>query len=127
MTVKILLDTHVIIWSLHDPSRIVPEMMDMILDRTNIVSYSSVSIAEIEIKRSIGKLIVPDDYWRYINQLGLESISFDIEHAIRLGSLPYFHRDPFDRMLIAQCLCSNYTLMTSDSIMTRYSINCLIT
>ncbi len=81
---------------------------------SNIVYVSSISIAEIMIKTSIGKLNFDFDSIQMVKKSGFELLDFKGEDAVLLKNMPFHHKDPFDRMLIAQCISNNYPIMTDD-------------
>lgn len=122
---EILIDTHIFIWLLHSPEKIDKSNLKILSKYENNIYISAVSIFEIEIKRHLGKLIIPDDYHLLIDKLGLIPIHFDISHALRLKQLPSIHKDPFDRMLVAQCLEKDFYFMTKDELIAAYPIKCL--
>ena len=111
---KILLDTHVFIWSLATPERLSPENRFELESRANIIYLSSISIAEIMIKASLNRLQFDYDPVACAEQLGFEPLGFSPADAVRLKELPFHHRDPFDRMLIAQSLARKIKLMSND-------------
>ena len=111
---KLILDTHIFLWSLSDPDRIHPDRRTEIETRANTVFLSSVSVAEMMIKASIGKLDVPFDPLQMAEQSGFSLLSFRSEDALLLRDLPFHHRDPFDRMLIAQSMANQFPIVTDD-------------
>jgi PIN domain nuclease of toxin-antitoxin system len=111
---KILLDSHALLWSLSDPDKLSGERLDEIQNLSNTIYVSSVAIAELMIKHSLGKLEVHADLVKSSEEAGFEMLDFDAASALRLGKLPFHHRDPFDRMLICQGLESDIPIMTDD-------------
>jgi len=111
---KILLDTHYYLWSLASPERISEEQRRLLESGANTIYVSAVSIAEIAIKTSIGKLDVRADVVGAIERSGFERMDFTCEDGALLGELPMHHRDPFDRMLIAQATRRRHFIMTDD-------------
>lgn len=95
----------------------------LITDPGNTAFVSAVSIAELRIKQSIGKLILPIDFSDLIEQTGYEILPLAAEHAHMLLELPFHHRDPFDRMLIAQAMVEELTLLSSDGKFRLYDVN----
>ncbi|UCF99484.1 MAG: PIN domain-containing protein [Spirochaetaceae bacterium] len=83
---------------------------------------SSISISEIEIKRSIAKLTIPDSYLEKIIESGFDELPFDFEDAFGLRSLPLHHNDSFDRMLISQAAVKGLTILANDTSFRRYNI-----
>ncbi|MCK5342854.1 MAG: type II toxin-antitoxin system VapC family toxin [Candidatus Heimdallarchaeota archaeon] len=118
----LLLDTCVLLWLLEGDSRIV--------DNKNLISFlnqrrrffSSISIAEMEIKKSIGKLKIPDEYQDRIMESGIKELGFSREDAGHLGSLPFYHKDPFDRMLIATAINNSMIIVTGDKSFCNYPV-----
>ena len=96
------------------PERLSPRQRSELESRANIVYLSSVSIAEIMIKASLGKLRFDHDVLDCVEQLGLELLDFSAADAVLLKDLPFHHRDPFDRMLIVQSMARGFRLMSSD-------------
>jgi len=116
---KILLDTHVFIWLLKEPSKLKPEHVKLLKAPHNFF-LSSISVAELMIKASIGKLTVDYDPVDLALKSGLKLLDFNAQDAFFLKELPLHHKDPFDRMLIAQCQCQNLSIMTYDSKFKNY-------
>lgn len=117
---RIIIDTHIFLWALSSPEKLKPEHRTLVESSANIIYLSSISIAEIMIKRSIGKLKFSTDPIQAAEKCGIELLDFSADAAVTLGDLPYHHKDPFDRMLIAQSIASKVTLMTDDSKFTLY-------
>jgi len=111
---RIILDTHLFLWALCDPGRIGETRRAEIETLSNTVYVSAISIAEMMIKASLGKLDVPFDPVAAAADSGFEILAFEGEEALRLRELPFHHRDPFDRMIIAQGLARSYPIMTDD-------------
>ncbi len=117
---KILLDTHIFLWAVAEPEKLSPRQVELIERPSNIVYVSAVSIAEIMIKQSLGKLKIDFDPLQMIGESGFDSLDFSTEDAMKLGELPFYHRDPFDRMLIAQSLNRKIALMSDDGKFKQY-------
>ncbi len=111
---KIIIDTHIFLWALSTPSRIAGHRLRELESPTNIIYVSSITIAELMIKASIGKLQINFDPVDLALQSGFELLDFSGRDALMLKSLPFHHRDPFDRMLISQSITAKYPLMTDD-------------
>lgn len=111
---KILLDTHIFLWAISDPDRIGNKWRIELESQANIVLVSSISIAEIMIKASVGKLDIDFDPLVIARESGFEMLDFKGEDALLLKELPFYHRDPFDRMLIAQGIQNRIKIMTGD-------------
>ncbi|NLF07474.1 MAG: type II toxin-antitoxin system VapC family toxin [Pirellulaceae bacterium] len=123
---KLLLDTHVLLWWLEDQQRISQEALSAIRDQENPVFVSAATVWEIKIKKSIGKLTAPDDLEEVINDCRFSQLGISIRHATALRALPFHHRDPFDRMLIAQANMENMTIVTRDSDIIQYGVSHLL-
>ncbi|HDY89486.1 MAG TPA: type II toxin-antitoxin system VapC family toxin [bacterium] len=117
----LLIDTGILIWILADSSHLTINSKQ-IVQTTDKRFISSISIAEIEIKRSIGKLTIPDTYLQKIFESGFEELPFEFSDAYFLGKLPFFHKDPFDRMLISHAIVKGLTLLTNDKIFKKYNL-----
>ena len=122
-----LLDTNVLLWWLHKHERLPSEIVGLINNPQFNVSVSVVSVWEIIIKMQAGKLTLPSNINipHLLQQSGLELLSVRIEHVMAIAVLPMYHRDPFDRLLIAQARIEHMTLISSDSKMKRYSLSLL--
>ena len=117
---KILIDTHIFLWALADPSRIAGKKLTELESPTNIIFVSSVTIAELMIKASIGKLQIDFDPVDLARESSFELLDFSGKDALLLKDLPFHHRDPFDRMLISQSIATKYPLMTDDKKIMLY-------
>jgi len=124
--VKIILDTHVFLWSLAEPERIEPANRQIIETMTNRVYVSAVSIAEIAIKASLGKLQIDFNPVEQALDSGYELLDFDTNAALLLKDLPFHHKDPFNRMLIAQSIASNCHILSNDAKFSLYDCKLII-
>ncbi len=122
---RVLLDTHVVLWWLTDDPTLPDELKSM-LDHERDVFVSPASVWEVAIKQAIGKLEEPPDLPERIRDSGFDELPIRNEHAIIAGRLPMIHRDPFDRMLVAQAQCEGLTLMTRDADIQKYDIAILV-
>jgi PIN domain nuclease of toxin-antitoxin system len=122
--VRLLLDTHVVLWWLEDSPVLGEEVKSMIDDLPQVFT-SPVTVWEATIKRMAGKLNAPPDLARLILDGGLQALPITFEHAEVAGALPLLHRDPFDRMLIAQAKCEGLTLVTRDAAIAQYEVEVL--
>jgi PIN domain nuclease of toxin-antitoxin system len=124
--VKLLLDTHVVLWSATAPDRLSRETRSMLEDGTNDVLVSIVTAWEIAIKQSLGKLDLasPAEHWlpAVLKRSGFEIAELGLAGALRVRGLPWHHRDPFDRLLIAQALEGGYTIVTHDDAFAAYGV-----
>ena len=117
---RILIDTHIFLWMLSCPDRLNQKRRYELESPANEVFLSAISIAELMIKRSIGKIDFEFDPLDMAQKMGLEILSFSGAEAMVLGELPFHHKDPFDRMLIAQALINRLLLMSDDSKFLQY-------
>lgn len=122
---KLLLDTHILLHALTEPERLSRKRRESIENPANAVFVSAVSIAEIAIKVSIGKLSVDVDLLPAVEEAGFEWLDFSPREAHRLAELPLHHRDPFDRMLIVQSQLNHLMLVTDDSLIADYDCRIL--
>jgi PIN domain nuclease of toxin-antitoxin system len=117
---KLLLDTRSILWMLDEPHRLSSIAQDTIDDTDNELFYSTMSILEIAIKVRIGKLKTPDRLLERLAHLDCKALPVSTEHAWHVASLPLIHRDPFDRVIVAQAIVERLVLVTSDHLLPRY-------
>lgn len=122
---RYLVDTHVLIWWLEKSPRLSPRCYDVINDPYNAIYVSVVSAWEMAIKASKGKLKVPPDLAETLAANRFTILSIELRHALALQELPLHHRDPFDRMLIAQARIEKLTLVTRDSRILKYEVETL--
>jgi PIN domain nuclease of toxin-antitoxin system len=126
---KLLLDTHVLLWLRTEPERLTPSLLDTLSDPAHSVYVSTASAWEIAIKQSNGKLNLPDlaELWlpHALAESDIEPLSISLDDALAVRALPYLHRDPFDRLLIAQARRRGMTLVTADSQIARYDVDLL--
>ena len=119
---NLLLDTQVLVWCLAADRRLRNAARQAIEDDGNRVWVSAASAWEIEIKAALGKLRVPDDLLTQMTAIRFDELPVRIKHALFLRRLPALHRDPFDRILIAQALCEGLTLVTADPVLREYPV-----
>lgn len=120
---KLLLDTHLLLWAAGTPGRLSPEAVALIEDQDNQLIYSAVSLWEIAIKNGLGRpdfQVDPRLLRRGLLDNGYDELPMTGDHAAAIGNLPSLHADPFDRMLVAQSMVEGILLLTSDSIVARY-------
>lgn len=110
----ILIDTHIFLWALAQPERLSEQQLTCLQAPYNTVYTSAITVAELSLKASIGKLEMVFDPIEMNEKTGFESLDFTAKDAILLKDLPFHHKDPFDRMLIAQSLQNDIPLMTND-------------
>ncbi len=119
---RLLLDTHVLLWWLADMPQLGSAARAYIENGTNAVFVSAASAWEIEIKRAIRKLEAPEDLAAAIDASYFESLPMAIPHAVAAGQLPQHHGDPFDRMLIAQATVEELVIVTKDDAFADYDV-----
>lgn len=117
---KILVDTHIYLWMLSCPDKLSETRRYELESPLNEVFLSAVSIAELMIKHSVGKIEIKFDPIEMAQKIGIEILSFSGTEAMVLGELPLHHKDPFDRMLIAQSMINSFALMSDDSKFLQY-------
>jgi PIN domain nuclease of toxin-antitoxin system len=121
---RILLDTHILIWTITTPERLGPEAQAAILDTGNDILFSAASIWEIAIKAALRRtdfIARPEIVAREALEIGFIELPVRADAASRVAELPLLHRDPFDRLLIAQAITEPATLFTADDVLVPYS------
>lgn len=121
---RLLLDTHVFLWWRGEPARLTDNARSQIAT-AGIVFVSSASAWEAAIKVSLGRLDLPDTFEAGVLASGFEKLPITFSHAERVASLPIHHRDPFDRMLVAQAQVEGLTLVTHDRLLAPYDVEVL--
>ena len=121
-----LLDTHTFLWFIYDNPRISKKSLSILRNPRNDIYLSSTVAWEIAIKENIGKIEIHTSLNDLITQ-SLETYNFitlpvSLAHAIKVGTLPSIHRDPFDRILVAQAMVENLTILTSDPFIKKYKV-----
>lgn len=112
---RVLLDTAVLIFSIESPGRLSKRALAVLANAENTRELSSISLTEVAIKKSLGKLNISAENARQaIQDMDVRILPFNAEHAFRLFELPTHHRDPFDRQIIAQALSEDIPVVTSD-------------
>jgi PIN domain nuclease of toxin-antitoxin system len=119
---RYLLDSNALIWSLIEPSKLKPQVQDILADADNEVAVSIASLWEIVIKQSNGKLKLPESFVADIELVGYKIIGLNVSYLEAYASLPNIHKDPFDRMLIASASCENMKIITSDRVFHQYDV-----
>lgn len=120
---QILFDTHALLWFLTDDSRLPRRIRSRLLDSEARLFFSSVSILEIAIKHSLkpdAMPCAPDEVRAAAEESGLSELPFASKHSVAVGALPWLHRDPFDRMLLAQARAERISLLTHDDAIAGY-------
>ena len=123
---RLLLDTNIVLWALLGSTRVRADVRDIIRDPLNDVFVSIVSVWEMAIKVSSGKLPVPAHLAAWLParlaQDHYTLLDVKLQHVLQVEHLPWHHRDPFDRLLIAQAQMEGLTIITADAIFDRYSV-----
>jgi PIN domain nuclease of toxin-antitoxin system len=120
--VRLLLDTQAVIWWFRGDADQFTDNTREVLRNELEVFISPISLLEIELKRSRGKLPVPEDFTEAVRSSDFRELPLRHNHAVAAGRLPDIHRDPFDRLLIAQAQCDNAALVTRDSVIPEYDV-----
>jgi len=120
--VRLLLDTHVLLWWLADDPSLEKDAKAAITDPTSAVFVSAATAWEIAIKQALGKLEAPSDLEHQLQLNRFEPLSISIAHAYTAGTLPRHHDDHFDRMLVAQALAEGLTIVTRDPRLDHYGV-----
>ncbi len=119
---KLILDTHVALWWFDDPGLLSEAAREAIAEPVNEVYVSAVTAWEVAIKRGLGKLQAPNDLVGEIRACGFLTLAITIDHALATEHLPSHHRDPFDRMLIAQAQLEGAAIVTRDPMFSLYGV-----
>jgi PIN domain nuclease of toxin-antitoxin system len=119
---KYLLDTHIVLWWLTDPSELSKRAHTIIADKKNFVGVSSVSFWELSIKRALGRVTIPNNLLAILRQNGFHILPLEAEEALSVSDLPDIHKDPFDRMLVAQAKYNSLVFITRDEIIASYPV-----
>ena len=117
---NIIADTHIFLWALSEPARLTDPQRVELETPANSIWLSAISVAEIAIKVSLGKLVVNIDILEAARDSGFEVLEYSAEDALPLQALPFHHRDPFDRMIISQAMTRDYVIMTNDKKFEQY-------
>lgn len=123
---RLLLDTHALLWAIGSPELLHDVTRMALDDDRSELRVSTASVWEIGIKRALGKLTAPDDLSPHLAAANIEPLSISLAHATRAGSLPPHHRDPFDRLLIAQAELEALTIVTRDARFAAYGVPLLV-
>ena len=118
---KIIVDTHIFLWSINEPSKLNKKYRQEIETLSNIIYVSAITITELMIKSSIGKLDINFDPIAITEESGFELLDYSAKDALALKELPFHHKDPFDRMLISQAINRKFAFMTDDRMIAKYN------
>lgn len=122
---NLLVDTHVLLWWLADDPRLSATARSAIADPANLVAVSAATVWEVSIKQALGKLDAPGDLPTVLRDGAFDPLPITVDHALLAGSLPAHHRDPFDRMLVAQAMIEDLVLVTHDEELRPYDVSLL--
>jgi PIN domain nuclease of toxin-antitoxin system len=124
--VRLLIDSNVLLWSFSDRKRLTPKVLQLIEDDTNDLIVSQASIWEIAIKVAKGTLMIPGSSVRslldQIEMTGMSILSIENSHILRMEKLPFHHRDPFDRIIVAQAIEEGLPILASDEDIPLYAV-----
>lgn len=121
---KFLLDTHILIWAASNPAQLKPSHKDILQNPDTSKFISIASLWEIQIKRMLGKLPeLGDDFFEMIEHTPYLLLPVNLRHIQQLSRLPFHHKDPFDRMLVAQAQAADLTILTIDAHIPMYDVN----
>mgnify|MGYP003434011794 CR=1 len=122
-----LLDTHTFLWFVNDHPNLSNHLKDLIEDDDNVSYLSMASLWEMSIKFNLGKLRLDPNYEEFVEKEVITSsiklLKIELEHLKLNAALPFHHRDPFDRLIIAQAVVENLPIMSVDSAFDKYSVN----
>ena len=118
---RVLLDTHVVLWELAGSRTVSPAAREAI-EQASDVLVSVVSFAEIGVRASIGKLSVPADLREHVLRSGVSVLGLDADDGLAVAGLPMHHRDPFDRLLVAQARSNNLSVISADRRIAAYDV-----
>lgn len=117
---KILIDTHIFLWMLSEPGKLSQNRRYELESPANEVCLSSISIVELMVKASLRKIDISFDPLKMAAKMRVEILNFTGTDAMALRDMPYYHKDPFDRMIIAQAITNHFPLMSDDSKFVNY-------
>lgn len=124
---RILLDTHILLWWLKDDRKLYDAAVNIIEDAANDIFMSTVNAWEIAIKKSLRRIQIDmDEFLESIKNSGLGVLNITVNHACQISNLPDHHKDPFDRMLIAQSIVEPMRLLTHDDTLIQYGKHVLL-
>ena len=118
---RYLIDTHALLWARSTPELLSAKALEVFRNPECTLYVSIATLWECAIKRSIGKLVLPDGFYRIVAE-DYDLLSIETRHVEAYGHLPMHHRDPFDRVLVVQAQLGDYTLVTRDENIVRYDV-----
>lgn len=123
---NLLLDSHTLLWALHDPERLAPDARAAIVDPRRLVFFSAASVWELELKAAKGKLALPSNWIDTAEATGFVELPVTSSDARMSAQLPWHHSDPFDRVLVAQARTRGLQLATRDALLEPYDVPLLM-
>jgi PIN domain nuclease of toxin-antitoxin system len=127
--VKLLLDTHTLLWLFSSDARLSKTAREVFLDEHNTLHFSIAGLWELTIKVSLGKLRLAENWMSALleetRQNEITWLAITSAHCVKLAELPFHHRDPFDRMLVAQAFVENMVLVSRDKNFAKYGVRCI--
>ena len=123
---KFLIDTHLLLWWLTDSEQLSQTARDIIQATEPTIFISAASVWEMRIKQAIGKLKLPKNFAEVLEEQPFERLSITVDHTHKVSELPMHHKDPFDRLLIAQATLDDLTILSHDKIFEQYKVRCQI-
>ncbi|MFH1115808.1 MAG: type II toxin-antitoxin system VapC family toxin [Pseudomonadota bacterium] len=123
---KLLLDTHALLWWLADDPSLPGTARSLVANSDNLVFPSAAVVWEIRIKQALGKLEIPADFHGVLGRQPFTELPISVEHAHAIADLPMHHRDPFDRILVAQAKLERMTIVTRDPVFKKYGVHVII-
>ena len=122
---NLLLDTHLLLWAAGEPQRLSAKTRTLLLDPANQLVFSSASLWEVSIKNGLERpdfMVDPRRLWRMLQINGYRELPVTSEHTVAVNDLPPLHKDPFDRLLVAQARVEGLTLLTADKAVAKYGV-----
>lgn len=123
---KLLLDTHTFLWFVNDNLKLSDRLKDLIEDTNNVSYLSMASLWEMSIKSNLGKLTLNPNYEEFVDRevttSTIQLLNIELEHLKINATLPFHHRDPFDRLIIAQSMAEDIPIVSVDSAFDKYSV-----
>ncbi len=117
-----LVDSHTLLWAVGDPGQLSPTVSRVLADSDHRIFVSVATLWELSIKQNVGKLTVPDGFFDSLFQVGYERLAILDEHLAAYRQLPLHHRDPFDRLLVAQAQVEDLALLSRDAYLKQYDV-----
>ena len=119
---KILLDTHILLWWMANDPLLSEKARSWIAEPKNTIFVSAVAVWEIYLKQSIGKLRIAESFASALGNESFEPLALTARQASGVGELPWHHRDPFDRLIVSQCLTDDLPVISADAILDMYGV-----